>query len=99
MNAEVTIISLFIVHRSPLSVSQLADCFRSVLCAGETGTVSWRHTPHREGVASLAALESGVVVRADARDAVTEAGAGGVVSRAMATGWSTVNSRLTPRLS
>ena len=58
-----------------------------MLCAGETGTMSWRHPPHRAGVASHAALESGVVVRAGARDALTEAGAGGVVSRAMATRW------------
>jgi hypothetical protein len=27
MNAEVTIVSLFIVHRSPFSISRLADVF------------------------------------------------------------------------
>jgi len=31
MNAEVTIVSLFIVHRSPFSVSRLADFFSILL--------------------------------------------------------------------
>ena len=40
----------------------LADLFRSLLCAEETGKVSWRHALHRAGIASHAALESCAVV-------------------------------------
>lgn len=41
--------------------------------------------PHREGVASHSDLESCAVARAGAREALTEAGAGWVLSREIAT--------------
>jgi len=63
----------------------LADFFSNLLCAGETGKVSWMQEPHREGVASRSDLESCAVVREGAREALTEAGAGWVWSREMAT--------------
>lgn len=63
----------------------LADFFRILLCAGETGKVSWMQEPHREGLASHSDLESCAGVRKGEREALTEVGTGWVSSREIAT--------------
>lgn len=80
--------SVAFVRRSPWKSTRARrkqEFFRSLLYAGETGKVSWMQEPHREGVASHSDLESCLGVREGAREALTEAGAGWVLSREIAT--------------
>jgi len=60
------------------------EFFRSLLCAGETGEVSWMKEPYGEGVAIHSGPESCVVAHKGRGEALTGARLGRALSREIA---------------
>jgi hypothetical protein len=59
----------------------LREFFSTLLCAGETGGMSWMKEPYEEGVATRFGPESCAVVRKDAGEALTGVRLGWPLSR------------------
>ncbi len=62
----------------------IPDFFRNLLCAGETGEMSWMKEPYGEGVATRSGPESCAAARKDSGEALTGVRLGWPLSREIA---------------